>query len=79
MNSYLPVNRFETYQFKAKDVEINEAQLSLANVSKDFSVDNMKRIGLNGCVYDFSFDCDSIDVHDVLDIHKYLTVKNNIK
>ena len=79
LNSYLLVNRFETYQFKAKDVKITEAQLCLANVSKDFSVDNMKRIGLYGCVYDFSFDCDSIDVHDILDIHKYLTVKNNIK
>ena len=42
------------------------------NVSKYFSVDNMKKTGLYGLVYDFSADCHSINVDDILDIHKYL-------
>ena len=38
-----------------------------------------KKTGLNGCVYDFSVDYDAIAVDDILDIHKYLIEKNNIK
>ena len=46
------------------------------------SVDNIKtgyKIELNGYVYDLSVDYDSINVSEILDIHKYLMVKNNIK
>ena len=39
----------------------------------------MNRTGLNGYVYDFSFDHDAIAIDDILDIHKYLMEKNNIK
>ena len=52
--------------------------LCLGNISKDFSVDNMKKIGLNGYVYDLSVDYDAIAVDDVLDSHKYLMEKNGI-
>ena len=38
----------------------------------------MKRTGLNGYVYDFSVDYDSIVVHDIKNIHKYLMEKDNI-
>ena len=38
----------------------------------------MKKAGLNGYVYDFSVDYDGTAVDDVLDIHKYLTKKNNV-
>ena len=38
----------------------------------------MKRTEFNGYVYDFSVDYDAIAVSDILDIHKYLTKKNNI-
>ena len=38
----------------------------------------MKKTGFNGYVYDFSVDYDSIDVGDILDIHKYLMKKNDI-
>ena len=48
------------------------------NISKDFSVVNMKKTGLNGYVYDFSVDYNAIAVDDILDIHKYLMKKNNI-
>ena len=39
----------------------------------------MKKIGLYVYVYDISFDYDRTDVDDILDIHKYLMVKNNTK
>ena len=37
----------------------------------------MKKTGFNGYVYDFSVDYDAIAVDNILDIHKYLTKKNN--
>ena len=78
-NSYLFVNGTEIHKFKAKDSEIVATTLCLGNISKDFSVDNMKKSGLNGYVCDFSVDYDAIAVDDILDIHKYLMEKNNIK
>ena len=55
-----------------KDSEILTAPLGLGNISKDFSVDNIKKTGLNVYVYDFSVDYNAITVDDILDIHKYL-------
>ena len=77
--SCLFVNGREIIKFKAKDSEIVATLLCLGNVSKDFSVDNMKKAGLNEYVYDFSVDYDAIAVDDIPDIHKYLMKKNNIK
>ena len=74
-NSYLFVNGTEIYKFKAADSEIVAAPLYLGNISKDWSVDNMKKIRLNGYVYDFTIDYDAIAVDDILDIHKYLMKK----
>ena len=76
-NSYLFVNGTEIYKFKAKDSEIVATPLCLGNISKDWSVDNTKRTGLNGYVYDFSVDY-AIAVDDILDMHKYLIKKNNL-
>ena len=47
-NSYLFVNGKEIHKFKAKDYEIVATLLSLEKISKDWSVDNMKKTGLNG-------------------------------
>ena len=77
-NSYLFVNGKEIYKFKAKDSEIVEAPLCLGNISKDWSVDNIKTTGFNDYVHDFSVDYDAIAVKDILDIHKYLMKKNYI-
>ena len=77
-NSYLFINGKEIYKFKAKDSEIVTTPLCLGNISKDWSVDNMKHTGLNGYVYDFSVDYDAIAVDDIKDIHKYLMKKTNI-
>ena len=45
-NSYLFVNGTEIYKFKAKDSEILVGPICLGNISKDWSVDNMKRMDL---------------------------------
>ena len=45
-NSYLFVNGTEIYKFKAKDSEIVPSPLSLGNISKDWSADNMKKADL---------------------------------
>ena len=47
-NSYLFVNGTEIYKFKAKDSEIVATPLCLGNISKDWSVDNMKKTRFNG-------------------------------
>ena len=69
------VNSTEIYKFKAKNSEIVATLLCLGNISKDWSVDNMKKTEFNGYVYDFSVDYDATDVDDILDIHKYLMKK----
>ena len=77
-NSYLFVNGTEIYKFKAKDSEIVATPLFLGNISKDWSVDNMKNTGFNGYLYNFGVDYDATDVDDILEIHKYLMKKYNI-
>ena len=64
-NSYLFVNIVEIRKFKARDSEINAIPLYLGNISKDFSVDNMKKTGFYGYIYDFSVDYDSTAVEDI--------------
>ena len=54
VNIYIFVNGVEICKFKAKDFEINAFQLCLCNISKDFSVNNMKMTELYGHVYDLS-------------------------
>ena len=78
VNSYLFLNDTEIIKFKAKSSQIAAYSLCLGNISKDWSVDNMKKTGLKGYVYDFSVDYDAIAVADILDIHKYLMKKNGI-
>ena len=72
------VNGTENYEFKAKDSKTIATQLCLVNISKDWVVDNMKKTTLNGFIHDFSPDYDAIAIDDILDIHKYLTKKNNM-
>ena len=45
-NSYLFVNFKETYKFKAKDSEILVGRICLGNISKDWSVNNLKKLDL---------------------------------
>ena len=60
VNSYLFVNGTEIYKFKAKDSEILVGPICLGNILKDWSVDNMKKTGFTGYVYDFSVDYETI-------------------
>ena len=74
-NSFLFVNATKVYQFKAKNSEIKDYALCLGNVSKGFTINNMKKTGLKGLVKWFSVDFNPIDNNNILDIHKYLMKK----
>ena len=52
--------------------------MCLGNISKECSVDNMRKTGLKAYVYDSSVDYNAIAVADILDIHKYMMTKNEI-
>ena len=39
----------------------------------------MRKTGLNGYVNEFAVDYNTIDVNEIVDIHKYLMKKHNIK
>ena len=73
-NSYLFDNGAEIYKFKAKDSEIVAAPLCLRNISKNWSVDNLKKARFTGYVFDFSVDYDAFAVDDILDIYKYFSI-----
>ena len=66
------------YKIKAKDSDILVVPICLGNISKDWSVDIMKRTGFTDYVYDFSVDYEAIVVDDIKNIHKYLMKKNDI-
>ena len=51
----------------------------LGSVSQDFTKDRQSEISLNGTVYDFSVDHNPIKREDILNIHLYLMIKNNIR
>ena len=65
-NSYLFVKGTYIIKFKAKDSEIAATPLCLRNISKDWTVDNMKKTESNRYVYDFCVDYDAIAVDDIL-------------
>ena len=55
------------------------ALFGLGTTSDGFSVNESREVSLNKNVYNFSVDYNSIDTSDILNIHKYLMAKNNIK
>ena len=52
--------------------------IRLGNISKDCSVDKIKKTGFTGYVYDFSIDYHPIAADDIKNIHKSLMRKNCI-
>ena len=69
-------------KFKAKDSEIVATPLCLGNISKDQSVYNMKRTGLNGHFYEFSVNYDPIlgDINKIMStLHNSYMFKYGIK
>ena len=51
----------------------------LGNISKEFSVGNMKKAGLNRYVYNFSVDYNIIDTRNIVNVHKHLMKTHDIK
>ena len=75
--SFVLVNATRISQFKAKNSEIEPYPSCLENISKGFVVNCMKKVRLSGYVHDFTIDYIIID--NIIDIHKYLMKKHDIK
>ena len=67
-NSFLFANATKIYQFKAKDPEIKPSLLRLGNISKDFTIDDMKKAGLKRNVKLACVDYNAIDISSMSDI-----------
>ena len=79
-NNYLFLNEKEIFKLKADNKNSNfPTQFCTESISNGFSGHESIKVTLNGSVYDFSVDYNSIDKSDILNIHKYLMTKNNIK
>ena len=67
-------------KFKANSKNVNPlTQFCLGSISNGFGATVCKEVFLKENVYDFSVDYHAIDKSDLLNIHKYLMVKNIIK
>ena len=74
------VNRKEIFKFKVDNKNINfPTQFYLGSTSNGFSATESREVSLNKNVYDFSVDHNSIYKSDILNIHKYLMTKSNMK
>ena len=73
------VNAIKIYQFKAKGSKIKDYTLCLGNISKDFTINNMKKSKIKRKCEIFLVDFNSIDTYDIFDIQKYLMKKHNIR
>ena len=79
-NNYLFVNGKEIVKFKVKHSEIVANPLCLGNISKDWSIDNVKKTGLNEYVYEFNVDYNDFNTNKVIPfIHNYSVAKCDIK
>ena len=79
-NSYLFVDGNEIFKFKADKKNVNfPTQFCLRSISNGFSALKSREVSLNGNVHDFSVAYNSIDKSAILNIHKYLMFKSNIK
>ena len=64
-NSFVFVNTTKLYKFKAKKSDMKDYALCLGNVSKDFTLNNMKKTGLAGFLNVSSVDFNPIDTNDI--------------
>ena len=65
-------NGVKIYQFKANNSEMKLYSLCLGKISRDYTVDNMKKTGLNGYVFGFSVDWNTIGVTVIWNVQNYL-------
>ena len=74
------VNGKEISKFKSGNENFNfPTQFCLESISNGFSATESREVFLNRNVYEFSVDYNSIDKSDIMNIHKYLMSRNNIK
>lgn len=73
---FLYANGAKVYQFEANKSEAKSYPLCFEMISKNFTVGNMKKNGLNGRVHDSFVDYGTIDISDTVDIHQYLGKKS---
>ena len=79
-NSYLFVNGKEIFKFKANNKNVKFlTQFCLGSISDGFSATESREASLHENVYYFSVDYNYIDKSDILNIHKCLMTKSNIK
>ena len=78
-NSHLFVNGKEIFNFKADNNVNFPIQFCRRSISNGFGATESREVSLKGNMYDFSVDYNSIDKTDILIIHRYLMIKNNIK
>ena len=60
-------------------VNVLTTQFCLESVSNGFSTTESTEVSVNGDVYNFSVDYNSIDKSDIWNIYKYVITKNSIK
>ena len=73
-------NGKEISKLKANNKNVNFlTQFCLRSVSNRNSATESTEVFLNGNTYDFSAHYHSIDKSDILNIHKYVMTKNNMK
>ena len=74
------VNGKEIFKYKADNKNINfPTQFCLGSISNGLNALESREASFNGNFYDFLVNYSSIDKCDILNIHKYLMIKNNIK
>ena len=79
-NSYLFVNGKEIFKFRSDNKNINlSTQFYLGSISNGFSAIESRVVSLNENIYNLSVDYNFFDKPDILNIHKYLMNKNNMK
>ena len=77
--SYLFVNGKEIYKFKVDNKNFNfPIQFCLESISYKTHAIDSRQVSLKGNGYDFSAEYNGINKSNILNIVKYLMVKNNI-
>ena len=67
-------------KFKANNKNNNfPIQFYGGSICNGFGATEFREVSLEWNVYDFSVDYNSFDKSDILNVHKYLMVKNNVK
>ena len=69
------INLKEVFKSKVKHKKLNFP----TSITNGFSATESREVSLNGNVYEFSVDYNSIDKSFILNIHNYLITKNNLK